>query len=120
MTGESLDYSAIIGGAAAGDTGVEHGVILIELAEAMLDTDDARLETARLAVAERMGASALVDSVAVAALFNGIDRIADATGAPLEQTKADATVELRSEIGINAFGDQKEALEAAEGKSAAE
>ena len=114
-----MDYSAIIGGAAAGDTGVEH-VILIELAEAMLDTDDARLETARLAVAERMGAAALVDSVAVAALFNGIDRIADATGAPLEQTKADATVELRSEIGINAFGDQKEALEAAEGKSAAE
>ena len=67
-----------------------------------------------------VGAAALVDSVAVAALFNGIDRIADATGAPLEQTKADATVELRSEIGINAFGDQKEALEAAEGKSAAE
>jgi len=114
MTGDNLDYGAIIGGADAGDTGVEHGDILIELAEAMLDTDLARLEAARRAVVDAMSAEALVDSVAVAALFNGIDRIADATGAPLEKVKADATVELRTEIGIDAFGEQKEALDAAE------
>lgn len=86
----------------------------------MIDTDDGRLAAARAAVLDAMGAEALVDSVAVAALFNGIDRIADATGAPLEQVKADATVDLRSEIGIDAFGEQKEALDAAEIDSAAE
>ena len=120
MTGDNLDYSAIIGGADAGDTGVEHGAILIELADAMLDTDDARLAAAREAVLEAIGSAALVDAIAVAALFNGIDRIADATGAPLEQVKADATVGLRSEIGIDAFGEQKVALDAAEIDSAAE
>lgn len=109
-----MDYSAIIGGAEAGDTGVEHGDILIELAEAMLDTNDARLEAVRQAIVDAMSVEALVDSVAVAALFNGIDRIADATGAPLEKVKADATVDLRSEIGIDAFGEQKEALDAAQ------
>ena len=120
MTGENLDYSAIIGGADAGDTGVEHSAILIELADAMLDTDDERLAAARRSISDAMGSAALVDCVAVAALFNGIDRIADATGAPLEKIKADSTVDLRSEIGIDAFGAQKEALDAAEIGSAAE
>ena len=86
----------------------------------MLDNDDARLAAARKTVFDAMGAEALVDCVAVAALFNGIDRIADAIGAPLEEVKADATVDLRSEIGIDAFGAQKEALAAAEIDSAAE
>ena len=86
----------------------------------MLDNDDARLAAARKTVLGAMGAEALVDCVAVAALFNGIDRIADAIGAPLEEVKADATVDLRSEIGIDAFGAQKEALDAAEIDSAAE
>lgn len=86
----------------------------------MLDNDDARLAAARKSVLDAMGAEALVDCVAVAALFNGIDRIADATGAPLEEVKADATVDLRSEIDIDAFGAQKEALDAAEIASAAE
>lgn len=59
MTGENLEYGAIIAGAEAGDTGVEHGAILIALAEAMLDTDEARLDAARNAVADAMGAEAL-------------------------------------------------------------
>ena len=114
MTGDHLDYGVIVGGSEAGDIGVEHGDILIEFAEAILGVDDERMEAARKAIAEKMGASALVDSAAVAALFNGIDRIADATGAPLEQSKADATVNLRAETGINEFSARKEALNAAQ------
>ena len=67
-----------------------------------------------------MSKAALVDAVAVAALFNGIDRIADATGAPLETVKAEATEDLRAEIGINSFGEIKQALDAEGAKSAAE
>ena len=114
MTGDHLDYGVIVGGSEAGDIGVEHGDILIEFAEAILGVDDERMEAARKAIAEKMGASALVDSSAVAALFNGIDRIADATGAPLEQSKADATVNLRAETGIDEFSARKEALNAAQ------
>ena len=73
MTGGQLDYGVIVGGSEAGDIGVEHGDILIEFAEAILGVDDERMEAARKAIAEKMGASALVDSAAVAALFNGID-----------------------------------------------
>ena len=87
MTGDHLDYGVIVGGSEAGDIGVEHGDILIEFAEAILGVDDERMRQHAKLIAEKMGASALVDSAAVAALFNGIDRIADATGAPSSNPK---------------------------------
>ena len=54
---------------------------------------------------------AVVDSAGVAGLFNAIDRIADATGAPLEKDKAEMTAELREAIGINEFAATKKVLE---------
>ena len=64
------------------------------------------------AIADRMGREAVVDSAAVAGLFNAIDRVADATGAPLEDWKAEQTAGLRETLGINAFAETREALEA--------
>lgn len=45
----------------------------------------------------------MTDTAAVAALFNAIDRVADATGIPLEPTKSEATSDFRAEIGVNQF-----------------
>src|SRR5260370_1300574 len=50
-----------------------------------------------------MGAAALVDAAGIAGLFNAIDRVADATGAPLEEAKAADTASLRDAIGIDEF-----------------
>ena len=93
---------------------------MIEFAESILGDDDTRLDAARRAVHDTLGAEAVVDSAGVAALFNAIDRVADATGAPLEADKAEMSAALRKEIGIDAFVEQKEALEAAEVNSASE
>jgi len=106
-----LSYSAITGGQEAGDTGIEHGKLMIEFAEAILSSDKARLDAARDAILASMGSDAVVDSAAVAGLFNAIDRVADATGAPLETDKAEMTAELREMIGINEFAATKKALE---------
>lgn len=92
---------------------------MIEFAEAFLGDDDARLQAARKAIHDTLGADAVVDSAGVAGLFNAIDRIADSTGAPLEADKAEMTAGLREEIGIDAFAAQKEALDAGS-KTAAE
>jgi len=51
-----------------------------------------------------MGGAALSDAAAVAALFNAIDRVADATGIPLEAEKAAMTEGMRAQLGIDAFG----------------
>jgi len=58
-------------------------------------------------VVRTLGAAALVDAAAVAALFNGIDRVADATGIPLEDEKAVSTAEIRAAIGIDEFAKSK-------------
>ena len=111
-TGDELSYGAITAGAEAGETGIANGDLLIELADAVLDRDDARLAAVRDAVAQALGPEALVDASGVIGAFNGIDRIADATGIPLEDTKAELTAEIRAEIGIDAYAEQKAALEA--------
>ena len=58
-----------------------------------------------------MGSDAVVDSAGVAGLFNAIDRIADATGAPLEKDKEEMTAEMREAIGINEFAATTKVLE---------
>ena len=93
---------------------------MIEFAEAVLGDDDIRLKAARQAIENALGADAVVDSAGVAGLFNAIDRIADSTGAPLEEDKAEMTAGLRAAIGIDAFAAQKEALDSDASKTAAE
>ena len=84
---------------------------MIEFAEAILSDDKGRLDAAREAILTSMGSDAVVDSAGVAGLFNAIDRIADATGAPLEKDKEEMTAEMREAIGINEYAATKKALE---------
>jgi len=84
---------------------------MIEYAEAVLDDDNTRLQAAREAIHNALGPDAVVDSAGVAGLFNAIDRVADATGAPLEGDKAEMSAVLRAEICIDAFAANKQALE---------
>lgn len=91
---------------------------MIEFAEAVLGDDAGRLDAARKAILDTIGADAVVDSAGVAGLFNAIDRIADSTGAPLEADKAEMTEALRAEIGIDAFAAQKAALDSGTAETA--
>jgi hypothetical protein len=93
------------------DCGIPQGALMIEFADAILGGDAARLTRARAAILDAMGAKALVDAAGVAGLFNAIDRVADATGAPLEDGKAAETAVLRTEIGIDAFDAARARLE---------
>jgi hypothetical protein len=77
--------------------------LLIEFAEALLANAPGRLRSAREAVAQAVGEAGLVDAAAVAANFNSIDRVADSTGVPLEDEKANLTEDFRDTLGINAF-----------------
>jgi hypothetical protein len=92
-----------INGAGADDGGVAHGQQLLALAEAMLDEDEGRLASARARLIAAAGPAAFVDAAAVAALFNAIDRVADATGTPLEPSKREDSAGLRGRLGIDSF-----------------
>jgi hypothetical protein len=98
-------------GNTVGDCGIPEGALLIEFAEAILGGDEARLAQARASIAASMGTAALVDAAGIAGLFNAIDRVADATGTPLEKAKAVDTARLRDAIGIDEFDAVRARLE---------
>jgi hypothetical protein len=85
------------------DAGVPHGRLLVEFAEAVLGGDDAALAGARIALRAAIGPAGLVDAAAVVGLFNAIDRVADATGIPLEAEKLEASADFRAALGVDRF-----------------
>ena len=99
--GEGYDLNLLTG--AEGDGNIPHGALLASFADAVLGTDDQRLDAVRAAIGSRMGDAALVDAAAIVATFNAIDRVADATGIPIEDNKAESTADIRAALGINAF-----------------
>jgi hypothetical protein len=103
--GENYDLTLLTGG--CGDGNVPHGALLVEFAKAVLGTDDRALSAIRSEIRAKMGDAALVDAAAIAATFNAIDRVADATGIPIEDNKAEATSDFRAALGINAFAENR-------------
>ena len=65
--------------------------------------DPANLAKARGDLLKAAGEAAMVDAAAVIAGFNGITRVADGSGIPLEAPKAQATAVWRAELGIDCF-----------------
>ena len=94
---------ATVTGAVAGDGGVPHGRLLMAFAEAALGEDNGALTRARDALAAALGPPGLVDAAGVVGLFNAIDRVADATGIPLEPEKAAASADFRAALDLDRF-----------------
>ncbi len=85
------------------DSGVDHGPWLRALTEAAITGDWLALAEIRPRAEQAMGTQAVVDALTVAAAFNGITRVADSTGIPLDKNTATQTVELREDTGIQRF-----------------
>ena len=103
--GEGYDLNLLTG--AGGDGNIAHGALLVSFADAVLGSDDRRLDEIRAAIRSRMGDAALVDAAAIVATFNAIDRVADATGIPIEDAKAESTADIRAALGINQFAEAR-------------
>jgi hypothetical protein len=98
----AYDLSAVTG-AAEGDAGVPHGRLLVEFAEAVLGEDEEVLDLSRTALKAAIGPAGLVDAAGVVGLFSAIDRVADATGIPLEAEKLEASADFRAALGVDRF-----------------
>ncbi|MEW6034311.1 MAG: hypothetical protein AB1603_05610 [Chloroflexota bacterium] len=102
ISGNEYDLTAIARDE-AGESGVPHGSTLVAYADAVLGGDDVALSHARERLLQELGAEALVDAAAVVATFAMVDRIADATGIPLDGKVELMTQGIRSEVGADAF-----------------
>lgn len=98
----AVDLAAVMG-RAVGDGGIPHGALLTAFAEAVIGGTNEELAAVRSRVLDVLGSDALVDAAGVCGLFNAIDRVADATGIPLEAEKAAATETIRAQLGIDRF-----------------
>jgi hypothetical protein len=94
------DLATVTGG---GDPGIPHGRLLVEFAETVLGEDEAALSRIRAALLAALGPRGLVDAAAIVGLFDAIDRVADATGIPLEADKAAQSAEIRATLGLDRF-----------------
>jgi len=77
--------------------------LLLAFVGAVLAGTKQQAQTLRLKIRETMGDAAFVDVCATVASFNAVVRIADGSGIPLEKIKAESTVDIRDELGINQF-----------------
>jgi hypothetical protein len=102
QTGNEYDLDLVMGGDVDG-SGLPQGDLLNEFCEAICDRDSDRTARARAVIVETLGEAAMVDAAAMIAAFNAYPRMADATGIPLEEAKAAATVEMRDELGLEAL-----------------
>jgi hypothetical protein len=96
------DLGAVLGGGEE-DGVVPQGRLLVEFAEAVLAEESERLDRARATLSAAIGLEGLVDSAGVVGLFNAIDRVADATGIPLEAEKSAASEDFRAALGLDRF-----------------
>ena len=99
-TGDDYDLTAVTEG---GDAAMPHGGELNAFVEAVIARDPAAVAATRAAMADAMGAAAMVDAAATVAAFNAYPRAADATGIPLEDAKRVGTADLRQELGLDAL-----------------
>jgi len=99
-TKTEIDFAVVMGNSEDGG-GVPDGALLVGFVEAVLGTDEPRLAAARRRLHNALGDAGLVDAAAVIANYSALDRVADATGIPLEPAKEINTAAIRAELGID-------------------
>lgn len=103
IEGTRYDLHALTDPGAAERAGVRHARELLALAEAIVEGGADELAAACEAALAALGPEAFVAAAAVAANFERMDRIADATGIPLDAPLAAMSAPLRAELGLDAF-----------------
>ena len=95
--GTDVDLSTVNGDSAdAAGSGVTHAAELLAFTEAAMSAGGEGLETARAALQAVLTPEAYVDTCAILCAFNVVDRVADATGIPLDGMMAAMSSDVRS------------------------
>ena len=98
-TGDDYDLTAILSDRAT-DGGVVAGAALAAYADAFFEGGNG-FAAARDRLRAEVGEEASVDAAATLAIFNAVVRIADATGIPLEEAKAELSADIRDDLGLD-------------------
>ena len=107
-TGKEYNLNAV--NTPSGLAGVEDEHWLRLITELTMTKEWEQLSQTREEAAQIIGEQKVVDTVVVASAFNGITRVADATGIPLDVDTEKNTAQMRTDTGIQSFNyDEKSA-----------
>ena len=87
------------------DIGIANEATLLTLADAVLTGSKAVIQTARENAFSELGEQAGLDAIAVIAGFNGITKVANGTGLPLDPETHNSTVAMRTETSIDQYSE---------------
>lgn len=96
---ESYDLRAVTQ-EVEGDGGVAHGEYLLKLAEAVVLREAPQVKSLWPDGVELLGASGPVSAVTQAAMFDGINRVADGIGIPLDESMSERSEDLLADTRI--------------------
>lgn len=97
-----IDLDAVSGADDKRDE-VPGGDVLLSFAEAVVSGDAVHIAFASDHVAGALGEAAVVDAAAVIAAFSMNDRIADATGIPLDDAGRDVRESIARSLGVRRY-----------------
>ncbi len=97
-----MDLAAVNGGVGT-DAGVAHGARLLAFTEAVMGDDEAAIARTRDALRAVLTPASFVDACATIGAFNVVDRIADATGIPLDDMMRPLSADVRQELDLARF-----------------
>ncbi|TMA52403.1 MAG: hypothetical protein E6J76_07365 [Deltaproteobacteria bacterium] len=80
-----------------------HGARLIAFTNAVLGSDDGAIARERTALRAELSPDAFVDVCALIAAFSVVDRVADATGIPLDPMLHAMSGDVREELRLGRF-----------------
>ena len=102
---EEIDMSAISTTdiEAVGDAGISGGAEILAFLDALHGRDRAAIGATRDRLRAALGDEAFVDIAGVASCFEAFNRIADATGIPLDADMMQFSVNIREKLNINTF-----------------
>jgi hypothetical protein len=86
-----------------GDSGLPFGRELIAFAEAAVSGEPVALAAARTALVASAGHATMIDAAAVIANFEMMTRVADTTGAAVNEAAADRSASARALLGADVF-----------------
>lgn len=100
MTGTEIELGSVADGKGTG--GVAHGDVLIAFTDAVMANEPEAMARTRDAVTAALGEQAVADAAGVIAMFNIVDRVADATGIPIDEGGThDLRYAIGSELGMD-------------------
>lgn len=100
--GKQADLAAV-SGAATEAVGVAHAAELVAFVDSVMGEDESERTRTRDALRRVVSPAAFVDACAVIGAFNVVDRVADATGIPLDDVLSEASREVRETLDLRRF-----------------